>query len=194
MQQQRFNPTVELLAKPYAKRLLNDWAFWVSIASIGVFALTTSGLPLASRADIVRGTITLSVPLIVALLAIVVAAFAIFSTLSTDEFREELEDQYEYLTSFFFITMSATILTTVYAVVLFLLSYADNVVKSDGFFWACMVGLGALLLCFLQVLDTGRTVSLQALALRLLAKRKAAEARAASIQGAAQSELPTRKS
>jgi hypothetical protein len=170
--ERRFNPTWELLAKPYGKRILRDWVFWASAASIVFFALATKPLPLASRADIVRGAIGLCVPITIGLLAIVVAAYTIFSTLATEEFRESLEENYEYLTSFFFMAMSATLFTMVYSVILFLLSYTPTVTETNQFFWACMVGLGSLLFCILQVLDTGRTVSLQALALKAIAEKR----------------------
>ena len=167
-----FNPTLELLAKPYGKRLLKDWAFWSSLSSVVVFAGLTRWLPINNRGDIVRATVTLCVPLLVALLAIAVAAFTIFATLSTDDFRDALKEEYDYLISFFFTTMSATMATTLYAILLFLLSYAPNIVLTNGFFWACMLGLASMLFCFLQVLDTGRTVSLQVLALRKLAPNR----------------------
>lgn len=147
-----------------------DWVFWVSIASVFGFAGITYWLPAANRGEIVRGTVSLCVPLIVALLAIAIASFTIFSTLSTNAFRKLLEEQYEYLTSFFFVTMLATIATTVYAFVIFLFSYSPAVLSTAPYYWACMVGLAALQYCFLQVLDTGRAVSLQALALKALAK------------------------
>jgi uncharacterized membrane protein len=67
--------------------------------------------------------------------------------------------------------MSATLFTMLYSVILFLLSYIPTLVGSNQYFWACMVGLGSLLFCILQVLDTGRTVSLQALALKAIAEK-----------------------
>lgn len=161
--------TYRYLIRPYWQRVLCDRATIAFLVGIPASAALTYRLPFDTRAEIVRSFIAVAEPLLVALFAIVVAAFTVFASLSTDELRLRLRSRYEYLSSFFFWTMGSTLCSTSFGLVLYLLSYSPELERTDCYFWLCCIGLALLLYCFVQVLDTGRTVALQAVGLHRLA-------------------------
>jgi hypothetical protein len=128
-------PSYWRLIAPVAKQAWKAWDSKAAFAATVLFAILTRFIALADRATVAREMITLGAPIAVALIAILVAGFALFSSLVDVDFRKAMGKNMPYVSAAFLYSITIASLALIADVLLFAGSFIDSSVRSWMFWW-----------------------------------------------------------